>query len=333
VLAVGLRYEKQIPDLCRIQRVVDARVARLIDRSGRQTGIDVRVVRGSNPLGNVIALTDSARSVKRDYDFDAWGGLRGGTDYKPFNNTDRARFKGALWLGPQVDVIYMRARWYEPKTGRFLSEDPLGLEGGINVYAYGANDPINRSDPTGLEVCVDKLSQLRELEDQVNADISYTLKNGQYCITGVRDRGGSSAEQQFQQWSLGVWIDSRRRFTVDETWAQTAATVSRRQCRDALLAFGGNILSDVFIPLKFVRGVQRVGLGGYMILKYGPRAAQAADNLKALGYLEAGMAGIIWGASLEEGGDGYQGTAAYKVASSVPVLGSGIALGEIMIYC
>jgi hypothetical protein len=51
-----------------------------------------------------------------------------------------------------VDLYYMRARWYEPRTGRFLSEDPVGLEGGINPYAYAGNDPVNLSDPTGLEL-------------------------------------------------------------------------------------------------------------------------------------------------------------------------------------
>jgi RHS repeat-associated protein len=105
-------------------------------------------------MGNVIALTDSAGpSVQRSYTYDAWGHLLGGTDSKPFTNADRARFKGALWLGPQVDISYMRARWYEPKTGRFLSEDPIGLEGGGNLYLYAHDDPVNFSDPTGTDEC------------------------------------------------------------------------------------------------------------------------------------------------------------------------------------
>jgi hypothetical protein len=45
----------------------------------------------------------------------------------------------------------MRARWCEPKSGRFLSEDPKGLGGGINPYQYAAADPINGSDPSGLD--------------------------------------------------------------------------------------------------------------------------------------------------------------------------------------
>lgn len=47
----------------------------------------------------------------------------------------------------------MRNRWYEPKTGRFLSEDPIGLAGGINFYAFAGSDPIGGRDPTGLLEC------------------------------------------------------------------------------------------------------------------------------------------------------------------------------------
>jgi RHS repeat-associated protein len=102
-------------------------------------------------LGNVIALTDTFKNVQRTYAYGPWGALTGGTDYAGFAGKERARFKGALWLGPEVEVYYMRARWYEPKTGRFLSEDPIGLKGGINPYTFAAGDPVNGSDPLGLD--------------------------------------------------------------------------------------------------------------------------------------------------------------------------------------
>ncbi len=101
-------------------------------------------------LGNVIALTDTFETVQRVYGYDAWGQPLGGFDYAEFTGKDRARFKGALWLGPELEVYYMRARWYEPKTGRFLSEDPLGISTGMNPYVYADDDPVNRRDPTGL---------------------------------------------------------------------------------------------------------------------------------------------------------------------------------------
>jgi len=101
-------------------------------------------------LGNVIALTDTFKNVQRTYDYGSWGALSGGIDFGNFASKDRARFKGALWLGPEAEVYYMRARWYEPKTGRFLSEDPIGLAAGINLYSYAGVDPINARDPLGL---------------------------------------------------------------------------------------------------------------------------------------------------------------------------------------
>jgi uncharacterized protein RhaS with RHS repeats len=44
----------------------------------------------------------------------------------------------------------MRNRWYDPQTGRFLSQDPNGLAGGVNLYAYAGNNPASFSDPFGL---------------------------------------------------------------------------------------------------------------------------------------------------------------------------------------
>src|SRR5207302_1368900 len=66
------------------------------------------------------------------------------------SNADRARWKGALWLGPEVDLYFLRARWYEPKSGRFLSEDPLGLDGGVNPYTFARSEPVNGTDPGGM---------------------------------------------------------------------------------------------------------------------------------------------------------------------------------------
>lgn len=64
------------------------------------------------------------------------------------------------WLGSLVadgkdgtGTLYRRNRYYDPTSGRFTQEDPIGLAGGLNLYGYGDGDPVNNSDPFGLSKC------------------------------------------------------------------------------------------------------------------------------------------------------------------------------------
>ncbi len=109
---------------------------------------------------NVIALTDVNDNVKRTYEYDAWGVLTGGTDYASLAPYDYFRFKGAFSDPNHTGLSYMRNRWYEPESGRFMSEDPIGLAGGINPYSFAANNPITLSDPSGDPVRAERLVTL-----------------------------------------------------------------------------------------------------------------------------------------------------------------------------
>ncbi|TCV77490.1 RHS repeat-associated core domain-containing protein, partial [Sulfurirhabdus autotrophica] len=50
----------------------------------------------------------------------------------------------------ETGLTYYRARFYDPSIARFVSRDPIGLQGGINQYTYVGNNPINLIDPLGL---------------------------------------------------------------------------------------------------------------------------------------------------------------------------------------
>jgi RHS repeat-associated protein len=52
-----------------------------------------------------------------------------------------------------------RARIYSPTLGRFLQADPIGTQGGMNLYAYVGNDPLNATDPSGLTSSCDQFAQ------------------------------------------------------------------------------------------------------------------------------------------------------------------------------
>jgi len=54
------------------------------------------------------------------------------------------------WPAPSQACQYYRARYYDPKIGRFISADPIGFAGGLNFYGYVGNRPLTYLDPSGL---------------------------------------------------------------------------------------------------------------------------------------------------------------------------------------
>jgi RHS repeat-associated protein len=101
-------------------------------------------------LGNVLG-THTGTSVTESISYDPWGV----PSYTGTLNS-RLMWKGLMWEGgpAQGDVVglsYVRGRWYDPQPGRFIQEDPLGVDGGVNVYLYAGDDPINGFDPSGMD--------------------------------------------------------------------------------------------------------------------------------------------------------------------------------------
>jgi len=76
-----------------------------------------------------------------------------------FSSSDKTYgFTGEQQLKEVDSLVFLRARYYDPRVGRFISRD-LGYVSGINLYEYVYNNPLIYTDPSGLDVCSDAKKQ------------------------------------------------------------------------------------------------------------------------------------------------------------------------------
>ncbi|WP_440115587.1 RHS repeat-associated core domain-containing protein [Paenibacillus sp. QZ-Y1] len=102
----------------------------------------------TNGHGDVTEIRDASGNVLNRYTYDIWGNPETAEETVP----NVLRYAGKYW-DEVTDLQYLRARWYDPSTARFISEDtyegeltnPLSL----NLYTYVENNPLNYVDPTG----------------------------------------------------------------------------------------------------------------------------------------------------------------------------------------
>jgi RHS repeat-associated protein len=156
-------------------------------------------------LGAPQKMLDTSGRIVWSASYDSFGNITIETEAIPNN----LRLAGQ-YQDEETGLYYNWNRYYDPSTGRYISADPIGLDGGMNLYAYVQNDPVNWIDPNGLF--------------QFNAEfIEGAGVSGKFKVSGVQvelklDLGsqhtplygsptvseGAQIKAEFGQWAVGV---------------------------------------------------------------------------------------------------------------------------------
>lgn len=166
----GFRRSKKAKD----GTVTGEYAAGLSTAVSKSTARDISYIQGSSILGfeeggsRYYFLTDALGSVRdivrgsdgavlESYSFDE----RGNKTVVTSAGIDSPKtFVGSLSVQDEMadtGLYLMGHRWMDPSLGRFLSRDPIGFQGGLNLYSYAGNNPTTFADPTGLNPdCPDK---------------------------------------------------------------------------------------------------------------------------------------------------------------------------------
>ena len=101
-----------------------------------------------NGHGDVVDLRSSSGALLNKYSYDIWG-----NPLTTIENIENPfRYSGEMW-DSTVNLQYLRARWYDPSIGRFISEDTYEGETtnslSLNLYTYVENNPLKYIDPSG----------------------------------------------------------------------------------------------------------------------------------------------------------------------------------------
>jgi len=160
-------------------------------------------------LGSVRQLVDATGEVEASYAYDPFGvPVMGGEVANPY------QFTGEAW-DAEVELLYLRARYYQPETGRFITKDPwagdLWQPNTLNRYVYVTNNPVNLVDQRGMDGR-DPWARACMLEDTCEGleHLGAKLEMLYGILVGGRQRhhprtGAGGPMEEYTLWSDWTW--------------------------------------------------------------------------------------------------------------------------------
>lgn len=162
-------------------------------KSSAYDGLNWFVIDGRTVLhrrdnqGSVRLVVDAATgAVAQRLDYDSFGQVLVDTNpgFQPFG------FQGGLY-DPDAGLVEFGSRWYDAQTGRWLSKDPIGLNGGMNLYEFCGGDALNMCDPCGCAVEIGLIGARAAAVLGVHASMSLLLN--EKGRIGIKFKGGVGA--------------------------------------------------------------------------------------------------------------------------------------------
>ena len=189
-------------------------------------------------LGSTRYLTDSTgNNAPSLFRYDAFGGRTVTTsgNWSPTESLFAGEWgyqtEWSNYNEPGLGLQYLQERYYDPGVGRFISQDPIGLPGGLNLYGYAGNDPVNRLDPSGLQA---EEEPFRTPEE---------AKEDQDEFEALQDAIKRENERRFQQ------LLQRHGLTPAQ-WNACVAEISKKLLGDPFNP-GGKALPEFIAPRGF----------------------------------------------------------------------------------
>lgn len=255
---------------------------------------------------SVRQLTTAAGAVSDGYTYDAFGGTLATTG----TTTNAYRYVGEP-LDPNVGFYYLRARYYAPAQGRFISTDPeLGNvfePVTLHRYLYARNDPITRHDPSGREDLISLLAAMA-IQNTLRISLYTGLAAGATTFVYTGDPIQAGADATFATLkavgSLGLLRFLAAPFLAAEAEAAKAAGTAAGAVADEAGEIGARALERVAGVLKQTGGnVVNQTVQGRIVTGLVQMMEQSATNKFAL----CAALRVVGAGSLFLGGSGIYG--------------------------
>ncbi len=181
-------------------------------------------------LNTPLFATNAAGNVVWRWDRDAFGTIE--PDADPDGDgvfvDIPLRFPGQIRIQGDGTLFYNMHRFYESGVGRYLTPDPIGLDGGINLFSYANQNPINFIDPRGLSS-----------ENPTQIGSSQLPKDECYCPGG--------------EWTSFSHVSASLFFGGGGTIARTTYTCKSngKQCVATAICFGGGPIAAAGLGVDF----------------------------------------------------------------------------------